>query len=268
MATNFEDILLEEEQRLLVALVEASRKQPRDRRQKFMAVQTFSGTVLAGLDYPGVYIGDIEALGISGLLNTSYSSEGTLNFDVSPLGYHYYEYLMKSRGTSVERIEEAIFHYLQATAFEKRHSEAYAKWRQAEELLGDVRWGGHNHASGVQRAVGERFNAIAPSVVMERRNGVGHDRAREPCGQPFKARRELVRRDEDGEGAEQEGERRDVARRRERSAVEPRREIPAGEIADPMLVDEVGRRLPVQRQEFCVRPQRRRLPAGDAALLE
>lgn len=134
---NFDHIFLESEQDiLLIALVEASRRQPRDQRQKFLFVQSITDSTILGLDdYPNPYIGDVEALARVGLLNLSYGSKGTPNFDVTPLGFRYYEHLMQSRGQAAERIEENVLRYLEFSGFEKRHPDAFAKWRQAEELL-------------------------------------------------------------------------------------------------------------------------------------
>lgn len=137
MAINFDDILLEREQDdLLIALVEASRQQPRDRREKFRVDQVADGSLVYGLDnYPNAYEGDIEILGKASLLNCARDSYGALTFDVTPLGFRYYEHLMKSRGTATERVEESVFRYLDSAAFAARHPDAFAKWQQAEVLL-------------------------------------------------------------------------------------------------------------------------------------
>jgi len=137
MPLNFDDILLEKEQEdLLIALVEAARQKPREQREKFMYIRTLSDSFIMGLDnYPNPYDGDIEVLAQAGLLNASYTRNNTLAFDVAPLGFRYYEHLMKSRGEATERVEENIFRYLDTSGFEKRHPEAFAKWRQAEQLL-------------------------------------------------------------------------------------------------------------------------------------
>lgn len=128
--------LIKEQEDLLIALVEAARKQPREQRYKFEFTPTLSGPILIGLDdYPNPNKGDVEILGQERLLNTSYTSEDTLQFDVTPRGFRYYEHLMKSRDEAVERVEGTLFRYLDASGFEKRHPDAYAKWKQAEELL-------------------------------------------------------------------------------------------------------------------------------------
>ena len=137
MAINFDNILLEPEQEdLLIALVEAARKQPRDQRQKFLVMVSSDGTHIYGLDdYRGAHKGDVEILAQAGLLSASYTKRGTLAFDVAPLGFRYYEYLMQRRGTATERVEQSVFRYLDSAAFAARHPDAFAKWQQAEVLL-------------------------------------------------------------------------------------------------------------------------------------
>lgn len=137
MLLNFDHIILEREQEdLLIALVEAARKQSYHQRQKFLLLLSLTKTFIHGLaDYPDVYQGDVEILAQAGLLNGSYTSEHTFAFDVTPLGFRYYEHLIKSRGPATERIEESMFRYLDSTAFATRHPNAFAKWQQAQELL-------------------------------------------------------------------------------------------------------------------------------------
>ena len=137
MAINFDNILLEPEQEdLLIALVEAARKQPRDQRQEFMLFLNSGRWEIYGLsDYRGANKADIEILVSAELLIANYDSKGTLHFSVTPLGFRYYEHLMKSRGTPTERVEESVFRYLDSAAFAARHPDAFAKWQQAQELL-------------------------------------------------------------------------------------------------------------------------------------
>jgi len=92
----FENILLEQEQvDLLIRLVEIVRSYPRNQRRKFIIAQTFGGATLL---YPGhpdknieVLIGDLETLARESLLAQSFSSRGTPNFDITPLGFRYYD---------------------------------------------------------------------------------------------------------------------------------------------------------------------------------
>ena len=137
----FRSIILEKEQEgLLTVLVEASRNVPRDRRQKFIAVQTLGRTLAIvshpGLpkDFEGAYIGDLEILAQQGLLNLAYSRHG-VNFDVTPLGIRYYEWLKKKQGMPMEQIEQKVRVYLNAKTFQRKYPEAFEKWREAESLF-------------------------------------------------------------------------------------------------------------------------------------
>jgi hypothetical protein len=137
MASNFDNVILERAQEdLLIALVESARKQPRDQRHPFAASRSSDGTVVIGLkSFSNPYFGDIEALVYADMLHVSRRDKYSMTFDVAPLGFLYYEHLIKSRGQAVERVEENIMRYLDTSGFEKRHPEAYAKWYQAQELI-------------------------------------------------------------------------------------------------------------------------------------
>ena len=103
----FENILLEQEQvDLLIRLVEIVRSYPRNQRRKFIIAQTFGGTTLL---YPGhpdknieVLMGDLKTLAREGLLAQSFSSRGTPNFDITPLGFRYYDSI------SQEEVQETM----------------------------------------------------------------------------------------------------------------------------------------------------------------
>ena len=93
----FDDVLLEPEQaELLTRLVDAARNQPRDKRQKFFAYQTFGGD---SINHPGLggempaYFGDVEILASQGLLLLSHEGIGEVSFDVTPKGLAYSDYL-------------------------------------------------------------------------------------------------------------------------------------------------------------------------------
>jgi hypothetical protein len=133
----FERILLEEGQEaLLIALVEAWRNLPREERRKFVFWQAMGGSGIIGLDdFPDPYKGDIEILGRADLLNVGYSSGGSLSFDITPLGFKYYEYLNRESGGPVQVVEERVVGFLESEYFRNRHPDAYAKWAQAMELL-------------------------------------------------------------------------------------------------------------------------------------
>lgn len=136
----FDDMILEEEQiRMLKVLVVASRNQPRDDRRKFHLAQTSGGDFLL---HPQVvaedrrtYIGDIEALGNEGLLNISYGRSGSLNFDVTPRGFRFYEFLHTRENASSTTLVEEARELLSSEGFRNRHSTAFKKWAAAEDLL-------------------------------------------------------------------------------------------------------------------------------------
>lgn len=137
---RFESILLEKEQQgLLAVLVEAARNVPREQRQKFMVIQTFEGTTInhPGLprDLAGIYIGDLQVLAQEGLLNLTYTQRGTPVFDVTPLGFRYYEWLKQRAGEPIQQVEQEIIGYLDSESFRKRYPDAFTKWREAASLL-------------------------------------------------------------------------------------------------------------------------------------
>lgn len=137
---SFDQILLEPVQKeLLTTLVEAARNTPRDNRQKFFVLQSSGGDELlhsyVPKDKTQIYFGDVEVLSNEGLLALGYGSGGTPNFDITPLGFQYCEYLKKKSGEPVERIEATMKDFLDAQNFVKRYPEAYKKWSLAEDLL-------------------------------------------------------------------------------------------------------------------------------------
>ena len=135
-----DEILLEPIQKeLLINIVEAARNTPLDKRQKFFVAQSFGGDNLLHPSIPKektqIYFGDIEALANEGLLALGYGSEGTPNFDVTPFGFRYYEYLKEKLGEPVERVVKTVRNYLDTNNFVQNYPTAYEKWCSAEELL-------------------------------------------------------------------------------------------------------------------------------------
>jgi hypothetical protein len=86
-------------------------------------------------DQNEVYLGDVEALAAAGLLNLTYGSRGTPQFDITPLGFRYYEHCRISTGRPPERVEEAVRSYLDSEAFSRRYPQTHVKWTEAERLL-------------------------------------------------------------------------------------------------------------------------------------
>ncbi len=135
-----DEILLEQVQKeLLIFIVEAVRNTPPDKRQKFFVAQSLGGDDLLHPSVPkdktSIYFGDIEALAQEELLALGRGSKGTQNFDVTPKGFKYYEYLMQKLGKPVERIEKTVKNYIDSNNFAKKYPKPYEKWCSAEELL-------------------------------------------------------------------------------------------------------------------------------------
>jgi len=138
----FEHILLEPDQEeLLASLVEATRAVDRGARRPFYSVATL-GSGLVAVMHPGlgrstdfrVYEGDIEELGRQGLLNITHQQH-SLKFDVSPLGFRYYEELRHRAGEPAQRVVAEMRHHIDSQSFRLRCPAAYEKWQAAESLL-------------------------------------------------------------------------------------------------------------------------------------
>jgi len=136
----FANILLEKEQQeLLITVAEAARNVQRRKRQKFSVIELVGGTPL---EHPGlpdgqleVYIGDIQILGRTGLIALSHDSDGGYSFDVTPLGFQYYEYLKRLDGQPIRQMETEVREYIEAERFQQKYPQAYQKWKNAEQLL-------------------------------------------------------------------------------------------------------------------------------------
>ena len=138
---RFENIYLEADQEdLLVDLVEAVRAVERGDRRPFFASLTI-GSSFATLMHPGLpsakyqaYPRDIEELGRVGLLRVSSQRHG-YKFDVSPLGFEYFEEVRRRSGEAPERVMTEMRHHLDSQAFRERCPAAYESWEKAESLL-------------------------------------------------------------------------------------------------------------------------------------
>lgn len=133
----FRNILLEPEQKeLLIAMVEAHRNVPKEKRQGFLFVDSPEGSIIIHLGSPNLkisaYIGNLEVLSNAELLQRRSASQ---IFDVTPLGFKYYEYLILSLGQPVQQVEKKIINYLDADHFRKRYAKAFEKWTSANEKL-------------------------------------------------------------------------------------------------------------------------------------
>jgi len=136
----FQHITLEPvQEELLIKLVEAARNVPISKREKFLVARSSAGDYLlySGIrdDKSKIYFGDIEILAAARLLALGYGSGGTPNFDITPLGFKYYEHLKKRLGEPVERIESSIRNYLNLHDFQNQYAKAFEKLSAAEDLL-------------------------------------------------------------------------------------------------------------------------------------
>lgn len=138
----FDNLLLEEEQKSLICkFVEAVKKVPRDKRVKFIVSETFDGTEII---HPGlqkgedkVYIGDVEALGRENLIAITYDSLGTSLFDVTPLGFKYYEEISKrisNKSHDINRIN-SFKHLLHEIIASKHNKSKAVLWHEISNRL-------------------------------------------------------------------------------------------------------------------------------------
>jgi hypothetical protein len=133
--------MTDEQGAVLEAMVEASRRSPGQKREPFTAFwsATDGGTTVLHPGLPGgeleVYPADLEELRLAGMFIIHNRDKASWSFDLSSPALTTYSAMQISRGTPVERVEEAVRRYLSGDRFRARHPEAYAKWEQAENLL-------------------------------------------------------------------------------------------------------------------------------------
>jgi hypothetical protein len=185
----FDRFVLDTEQiDLLKVLVEASRNVSRENREKFMVARSTSGAIVMheGLGKHGVriYMGDVEELAKTELVNLDYGPRGTPRFDVAPLGFRYYEYLYSKSAEPVRAVEEMPHEYLDASGFQERHPAAYSKWSEAQKLLWSAESAkqltaiGHHCREAVQEFATSLVQIHKPAGVDENpRNTVARLRA-------------------------------------------------------------------------------------------
>jgi hypothetical protein len=136
----YRTLLDEHQEKLLIDLVEAERRIPREERQHFFTTDLF-GTQGVQLFHGGwkeadrsVFAGDIETLAGARLIALSVRS-GLTTFYVTQPGFAFYAELMARKGQPLERVQNVYREYLASASFQRRYPAAYAKWSQAESLL-------------------------------------------------------------------------------------------------------------------------------------
>ena len=140
---NFSNIILEPEQKeLFIRIVEAVKKIPREKRMFIIEIKNMIDMELIVLSQDheqhcieNIIYGDLDEFIDHKLLRYSLSKNGSRNFNVSPTGFLYYEWLMKQQGKPVERIEKHTRNYLDLKDFRKCYPKAYEHLMRAEEKL-------------------------------------------------------------------------------------------------------------------------------------
>ena len=125
------NIILEKEQiDLLNILVEAARNVSHDERDKFRVFETATDDFLW---HPGIgkkikiYMGDLEMLDRKDLISLQKLYKKMPNFDVTPEGFRYYEYLKTKDDISIENIEKTFIEYIKKDNFIKEYNLAFQK---------------------------------------------------------------------------------------------------------------------------------------------
>ena len=136
----FEQIILDTEQiELLSIIVEAVRGLSKSQRDKFVFKDTMGGSFIIHGHlqnfHPNAYRGDLEILHQNGLINLSYHNGDRLWFDVTPIGFRYYEHIKIQQGEPIKRIQQDIRDFLSSESFKSKYPSALAKWSQAEQEL-------------------------------------------------------------------------------------------------------------------------------------
>ncbi|MGQ0555237.1 MAG: hypothetical protein ACT4PN_04740 [Nitrospiraceae bacterium] len=112
----FDGVDLEKEQiELLALLAEAVRRVPPDKRAKFLFVETFGGASIVHSGLPGwsleAYKGDIELLARKDFLLLSYTSRGSIQFDITPKGFEHLAARNTDPGGEVSNLENTAFRF-------------------------------------------------------------------------------------------------------------------------------------------------------------
>jgi hypothetical protein len=137
------DNLSPQQRELFAQLVEAARSLPNNERRPFFAMATAASYNLM-LMHPGlpkqrseIYPTDLEEFRDLGLVRVKPLSQGGCEFDLTARADGAYRDIRMASGDPLERAEDAERRLLNDSGFSQRHTAAYGKWTQAEQLL----WG-------------------------------------------------------------------------------------------------------------------------------
>lgn len=166
----FEDIILLPEQRdLLIALGEAARNIPKNKRLKFKFNESTTESWIVHWSIPNwsldCYEGDLEILVSRGFLNPHYDANGISAFDINPEGFMYYEGIKRLAGEAPKRVQQSVVEYLSTDQFQNRHSKAFQKWQAAEQLLWNT--DSDEQLSAIGHFCREAVQEFAESLVVQ-----------------------------------------------------------------------------------------------------
>jgi len=133
-------MLDEAQEALLVDLVEADRRVPREQRMAFRAHEPIGAPGMM-LFLPGwldrqrrIPEVDLQTLASVGFLQRGRAGN-TDTYFVTPAGFERYAQLKSAQGRPIERTQRRVRDYLAGERFRNRHPAAFGKWQEAEELL-------------------------------------------------------------------------------------------------------------------------------------
>lgn len=127
-----------EQEELLIALVEAGRRDVPRLDREFMITRLDQGDFIMGPpgNYPMTHVDDVTTLHQHGLVRiTDRGQRGSLTFHVTRDGFDWYEAFKRSAGEPVRQVEQDVKSYLDSKAFRDRHPVAYERWAEAAGLL-------------------------------------------------------------------------------------------------------------------------------------
>lgn len=112
-------------------MVEIIKSVPRENRSHIIEANSSDGTCLimpgkkpGQNNIEGFANGDPETLAHAGLLTMDYGSKGSKRYVITPMGFQYYDWLMKEQGKPVERIENIFY----------KNELAYKHWIYLQEF--------------------------------------------------------------------------------------------------------------------------------------
>lgn len=140
---DFNKIVLEEEQKeFFIQIVETIKSIPRSKRTAMLLSNTYDGKklIIATKDHErhdikNIVDGDLDILTRNNLLDVSFTPQGSSKYVITPIGFEYYDWLMKEMGKPIERIEKRTLNYFDFEDFRKTYTKAYQKLKKAEEKL-------------------------------------------------------------------------------------------------------------------------------------